>query len=90
MPDIQDNLNMAERLLNEKYEMNILYIDDEDGKLKPMQSINITADAMVEKAANGLAKLRLTNIKIDGESRFKKLIENDGPARPGITIRVDL
>lgn len=75
MPDIQDNLNVAERILNEKYEMDVLFTDD-DGSLREMQDVIISATGIVEKVANGIAKIKLRNIEITGEGRFKKLIEN--------------
>lgn len=67
MPDIQDTLNIAERLLNEKYEMNVLFID-EDGSLREQEAVSLTATGMVERVANGIAKIRLTNIKAQGEN----------------------
>jgi len=68
MPDIQDNTNIADRILNEKYEMYVLYVDDDAEKLRPMQSVVVTADGIVEKAANGTAKIKLRNVIIDTEA----------------------
>lgn len=89
MPDIQDTLNIAERLLNEKYEMNVLYAD-EDGSLKEQESVSLTATGIVDRVANGIVKLKLTNIKIQGENKTTEREGFAGMLRKSIQIRIDL
>jgi hypothetical protein len=88
MPDKYD-LGIAERLLDEKYDMNVLFID-EDGSLREQESVSITATGIVDKVANGIAKIKLTNIKIQGENKTTEREGFAGMLRKSIQIRIDL
>jgi len=78
-----DEIIVPEKVLNERYEMNVLYCDDE-GQLREMEAGDITANCIVQRVANGIAKLKLTNIKINGKG-FTDIIEN---YKPKLELRI--
>jgi len=71
MPDIQDTLNIPERLMNEQYEMYVLYIDDDTGVLRDKGAVVLQADALIEDAGAGIVKLKLTNVIVDPMNRIR-------------------
>lgn len=89
MVSIQDQLNVAEQVLSEKYEINVVFTGD-DGLLREQEAVTLTADGVVDKVANGIAKIRLTNIKIKKENGALKTQAWSDMLHKSVTIRVDL
>jgi len=81
MPDIQDTINLPERIMEEQYEMYVLYVDDEEGELRKKGAVVIQADALIEETGAGIAKLRLTNVIVDPMNRIRIIGKDARPTK---------